>query len=574
MKFFLPALVLFFGCAHTPSKKWMEQSDKLSAEFSQSLGERYPESASSLGFNQFDSKGMLFDNSFEEKNKTFFNNWLSKVDLELQRATEGEFKTDLLIFREYIELEKESIKIADQNKDIDFFPGSKFIYMSLQELINDQSPPERKRAAVDRFKMYVNGQNNFLPLLEAKEDFFEYQNKKFKNAPKIFHYQKEVQLYLDETKDYKLGIKELLSISGRNDWKDDFQKFEKQLTKYDLFVKNKLLPKSRKTFRLPRNEYIHSLKSGGFKVEPEELIRMGEEGYKKLYREFAQLAANLAKKYGLKENDPAFVIRYFKKAQVESAKDIEKLYLGVNDRLTKIIEQESLVTLPKEPLKIRMAGEAESKAGPIPHVKTPPLINNHGERPEFVIPTSKNKMAFDDFSHPYIAITLTAHEGRPGHDLQFSKMLDKGVSLIRGHYAFNSVNVEGWALYAEDLIFPFISDEEKLFALQTRLWRMARAFLDPKLQLGMIKGPKAMEVLTQELGLSKEMAELELRRYTFDLPGQAPSYYYGYLIVKKMHSDALKKKFTQKCFNDQLLSYGLLPLSIIAERMKTDLKCE
>jgi len=553
----------------------MEQSDALSSEFASLLGERYPESASSLGFNRFDSKGMLFDNSSEEKDKVFFNDWLLKIDQELQEVSNEEFKTDLLIFRDYIALQIESIKIDEENRKISFFPGSQFIFMSLQELINDQSPQERKKAAVDRFKTYVNGGRESLPLLKAKEAFFYYQIGKYKNQKKLFPYIKEVEIYLKDSNDYKIGIQELLSASGRMDWKEDFKKFENQLSKYDDFIKIKFLPKTRNTFMLQKNEYTHLLKATGFSVGPEELIKMGEEGFKKLYPQFSELAAHLAKKHSIKDKHPDAVIRYFKNTQVNNKKDLEKLYFGVSDRLKKIIEKESIVTLPKEPLKIRLAGEAESKAGPIPQLKTPPLINNKGQRPEFVIPTSQDKMPFDDFSHQNIAIVLTAHEGRPGHDLQFSNIIDKGLSLIRGNYAFNSVNVEGWALYAEDLIFPFITDEEKLFALQTRLWRIARAFLDPQLQLGLIKESKAIEVLTKEVGLSREMADLEVRRYTYFYPGQAPSYYYGYLLVKKMLSDAQNRKgFRQKCFNDQLISYGLLPLSMIAKRMKADLKCE
>lgn len=570
MRYFLALLLLFGGCAHVPGRKWIEQSDKFSAEFAKSLGERYPESASSLGFQQFDSKGMLFDNSFEEKDKIFYNDWLSKIDFELKKESTEEYKTDLKILREYIQLQNESINIDNQNGKISFFPGSQFVFMSLQELINDQSPPQRKSAAVDRFKTYVkNG------LLKTKENFYFYQIEKYNNQKKLFPYIKEIDRYLKDSTDYKTGIYELLTDSGRVDWKEDFKIFERQLKAYDQFVETELRPKTRKNFRLPKNEYAHLLLATGFEVGPKELIKIGEEGFKSLYPEFTKLAARLAKKYSLKNQNPAAVIRYFKKKQVNNKLDLERLYLSVNDRLTNIIEKESLVTLPKKPLKIRLAGEAESKAGPIPQLKTPPLINNQGERPEFVIPTSKDKMPFDDFSHQNIAIVLTAHEGRPGHDLQFSNIIDKGLSLIRGNYAFNSVNVEGWALYAEDLIFPYITDEEKLFALQTRLWRIARAFVDPSLQLGKITKTRVFEILTKEVGLSKEMAELELRRYTYFYPGQAPSYYYGYLKVKKILGDAQKRKdFNQKCFNDQLISYGLLPLSIIGERMKRDLKCD
>jgi uncharacterized protein (DUF885 family) len=160
--------------------------------------------------------------------------------------------------------------------------------------------------------------------------------------------------------------------------------------------------------------------------------------------------------------------------------------------------------------------------------------------------------------------------------MQFSQMLDQGVSVIRSRYAMNSVNIEGWALFAEDLVYPYLSPEEQFFAIQTRLWRVARMFLDPQLQLGQISEQRVLDVFTKELGVSSAMAHLEARRYKFDDIGQAPSYYHGYLIVKKMRDEAAKRlgdSFSLRCFNDKLLTFGLLPLRISSERMKRELTC-
>ena len=88
-----------------------------------------------------------------------------------------------------------------------------------------------------------------------------------------------------------------------------------------------------------------------------------------------------------------------------------------------------------------------------PHLSPPRLIGNTGEPAEFVLPLENpnappgTKMA--DFTHDAISWTLTAHEARPGHELQFAKMMENGVSIPRAVFAFNSANVEGWALYAE-----------------------------------------------------------------------------------------------------------------------------
>ena len=130
-------------------------------------------------------------------------------------------------------------------------------------------------------------------------------------------------------------------------------------------------------------------------------------------------------------------------------------------------------------------------------MRPPRLIGNKGEMGEFVLPlrvptagaASGAMQGFDDFTFDAASWTLTAHELRPGHELQFAALVEKGVSLARAVFAFNSVNVEGWALYAEAEMKPYMPLDGQLIALQHRLMRAARAFLDPELQLGLDRSP-------------------------------------------------------------------------------------
>ncbi len=45
-----------------------------------------------------------------------------------------------------------------------------------------------------------------------------------------------------------------------------------------------------------------------------------------------------------------------------------------------------MITLPERPAIIRLATAAETAQQPAPHMRPPPLINNHGERGQFVLP--------------------------------------------------------------------------------------------------------------------------------------------------------------------------------------------
>ena len=78
---------------------------------------------------------------------------------------------------------------------------------------------------------------------------------------------------------------------------------------------------------------------------------------------------------------------------------------------------------------------------PAPHMDPPPLLNNHGERGAFVLPLETQgqggeALKYDDFSYAAASWTLTSHEARPGHELQFDAMVAQGVSLARAMFAF------------------------------------------------------------------------------------------------------------------------------------------
>ena len=180
---------------------------------------------------------------------------------------------------------------------------------------------------------------------------------------------------------------------------------------------------------------------------------------------------------------------------------------------------------------------------------------------------------YDDFTYDAVAWTLTAHEARPGHELQFDSMLEHGVSLARALYAFNSTNVEGWGLYSEYIMQPYEPVEGQLLTLQLRLLRAARAFLDPELQSGKVTPEQAYAVLEKDVVLSHAFAKEEVERFTYRSPGQANSYFYGYTKLLRLRKDteaALGAKFDQKKFHDFILAQGLLPPDLMRKAVMED----
>jgi uncharacterized protein (DUF885 family) len=268
-------------------------------------------------------------------------------------------------------------------------------------------------------------------------------------------------------------------------------------------------------------------------------------------------------------NDYHDVIRELKKEHIPTDK-LLAFYTSRLGQIEEIVRREHIVTLPNRKAVIRLATDAESAGGAAPHIDPPRLVGNTGEPAEFVIPTRNPNGAagveMDDFNYDSIAWTLTAHEARPGHELQFARMLERGVSTARVVYAFNSANVEGWALYAEAVMKQYLPLEGQIGALQMRLMREARAFLDPMLNLGLIQPDAAKRVLMEEVVLSEPMAKQEIDRYTFTSPGQATAYFYGYSKLDTLRTRvelALRGHFNELAYHDFIVGQGLLPFDLL-----------
>jgi uncharacterized protein (DUF885 family) len=349
-------------------------------------------------------------------------------------------------------------------------------------------------------------------------------------------------------------------------------RLKEQVTSYDAFLRVELLPRARSDFRLPADVYRTRLEDVGITASPDELAAMGHKAFDQTQKEMEALARQVAAANGINATDYRGVILALKETQVEGDALME-LYKKRIGEIEEIIREHRLVSLPVRPMIFRFATEAESAAVPAPHMDIPQLVNNTGQKGAFVLPLKipaaagqQGEQTFDDFNFDAASWTLTAHEGRPGHELQFDTIVERGVSLARAVFAMNSVNAEGWGLYSEWMLYPYMPDDGKLISLQHRLLRAARAFLDPELQMGKVTPEQARTILTQDVVLSTPMANQEVERYMFWAPGQAPSYYFGFsnlLSIRHEVEQALGSKFDQQKFHDFILEQGLLPPALL-----------
>ena len=321
----------------------------------------------------------------------------------------------------------------------------------------------------------------------------------------------EVERDLNTSENYVKEIAELFQQYGLKGYEADYQAFTQQVTAYSGFLRQEILPRARKEFRLPDEVYAFRLKRYGVDMPVDELRRRASVAFQELQDQLQAMAFRIAQERKLPSSDYRDVLRALKSEQL-SGGNILPHYQQRMKTLEEIIQRERIVTLPARSLRIRLATEAESARSPAPFMSPPRLIGNTGEYGEFVLPvrlaggSDGSTKQMDDFTHEAASWPLAAHEGRPGHELQYASIVEKGVSQARLIFAENSVNVEGWGLYMEEQMLPYIPLEGQFATLWSRMVRAARAFLDPGLNAGTITREEARRVLQEELMLSDALS--------------------------------------------------------------------
>jgi uncharacterized protein (DUF885 family) len=558
--FFLAALST---TAFANDNAWVAQSNAYTQRLLDVEFKHSPENGSQEGLSKFDE--LISDPSRADEVAARKEFTAVLDDLKVQQAHESNKKVaeDLEILRKAFDLRFRQEDYA-RGHLVPFTNASQDIFQGLRVLLDDQVAPARRAAALVRLRKYAGTEPGSKAYAErVKQRVME--QIAIKDA--IYPSKDEITTEIGRDASYLDGIAELFKKYKLSGWEQPLAALKGQLTAYDAWVTSMILPKARTDFRLPPEEYALNLESYGIDIPPAKLAAMAHAAFTRIQGEMAPIAAQVAKEKGFTATDYRSVIAELKKTQI-TGDAILPFYKNRLHEIEKILIAKNLVTVPARAAIIRLASAAETAQQPAPHMVPPPLLNNKGEKGEFVLPLNMPSATggagdkYDDFTFDAVAWTLTAHEARPGHELQFDSMIEHGVSTARALYAFNSTNVEGWGLYSEYIMQPYEPADGQLLTLQQRLMRAGRAFLDPELQSGKLTPDQVYQVLEKDIGVSHALAKEEVERFTYRGPGQANSYFYGLTRLLELRKDtetALGAKFDARKFHDFILLQGLLP---------------
>lgn len=161
---------------------------------------------------------------------------------------------------------------------------------------------------------------------------------------------------------------------------------------------------------------------------------------------------------------------------------------------------------------------------------------------------------------------LTIHEAMPGHVLQLAHAAALETPTRVRRFGFSGVFVEGWAVYAEELMLDrgYAPTETRRSALAIRLQqlkmqaRMAiNAILDIRVHSMEMTEEEGLRLMTFR-GFQEEGEAIGKWRRALLTAGQLPTYFVGYRAVRSIADDlrVLHPEWSDRRIHDLMLSHG------------------
>jgi uncharacterized protein (DUF885 family) len=559
--FFCIAISSVINPVTAKSPGWVVRSDEFAKQLTKALEAEECQKKTDLS-----DRLREIDQSFKLCRQETLQRAVQTLEQNLVQEKNSDLRLDLELLLNAGQQSLQSYAL-DEKYRLPYINLSKEILETLKSIVKEsKSTASKQDAILAKLSQFAGLESNKIALAPSLERAMQSQLQKIEVAlPSKERLEKdlknstaqvyEIQMFLEQQKISKAEVA--------------FDQLKTQLFNYETFLRQEVLPKTEQNFRLPRELYNLQLEKHGVETPIETVMQQAHTAFTQIQQEMAAIAPQIAQRRKLKASNYREVIQSLKQERL-SPKDTLRLYKDRAKVLEDIIQQQHLVTLPGRDLNIRLATEKEYGEFPIPR-----YIAASGT---FILPVARNPKEaslYNDFTNPSMAWTLTVHEGRPGHDLQFATLRGQKLSQARTHFAANATSTEGWATYTEAMMQPYLPIEGKFMSLQFQLLRAARAFLEPELQLGKITPAEALKTLTQDVGFSKFFAEQEVKRYTATMQGQAPAYFYGAQQIWQLRSQfekQLGKQFTLQKFHDFVLSQGFLTPTVLQKSFSTQIQ--
>jgi hypothetical protein len=183
-------------------------------------------------------------------------------------------------------------------------------------------------------------------------------------------------------------------------------------------------------------------------------------------------------------------------------------------------------------------------------------------------------------NHSVMMLNHVVHHGAIGHHVQ-NHHAYRGASRVGRVAAVDTANriamfsggslAEGWACYVCDLMeeIGFLKPLERIAQQHTRVRIAARAVADLSIHTGRMTVPQAAWLYEDRAHMSQAAAKAESVRNSM-YPGTAVMYWLGTQGLHRLRAEVQAREgaaFTLRRFHDRVLSYGAIPVALVARLM-------
>jgi uncharacterized protein (DUF885 family) len=173
----------------------------------------------------------------------------------------------------------------------------------------------------------------------------------------------------------------------------------------------------------------------------------------------------------------------------------------------------------------------------------------------------------------YMLKDLCIHEAMPGHYVQ-GFYANQFSSLLRSIFG-NGAFIEGWAVYTERMMVHagYLNYDPRMELTQLKMYLRAviNAILDTKIHAQDMTKEEAIRLMTEDGFQEESEAEGKWVRACLTST-QLSTYFVGLqevLDLEKAYRTKMGENFSQKEFNQKLLSYGSPPVGFLKEIILT-----
>ncbi|HEY3825895.1 MAG TPA: DUF885 domain-containing protein [Bryobacteraceae bacterium] len=561
MKPFAVFLLACMGCmsmANAQTQSWDALVDRF---FDQADFHFNPSAGTSAGFHQYDA--MLEDFSLPSIRQEV--SVLKQYEREVQNFPAAKLAPEQAADREIVLgfirstlLDIESIRAWEKNPDHYSSTASNAVFTIMSRNFAPQD--ERLKTVIARERQ--------MPKM------FEAARANLNNPPRIYtevaleqlpgivsFFQKDVPLAFNAVKDQAL-LKQFHEANAT---------VIRELERYEAFLKNDVLPRSKGDFRIGAESYRKKLLYDEMVDIPlDKLLQIGYANLRQNQEAFRETA---------KKIDPGKTPQQILDAAEKDHPAADKLLDAFRNTLGGLrtyITAHRIVTIPSPVMPIVEETPPFMRALTTASMDTPGAYEKVAKEAFFNVTLPEKDWTpshiqehLEMFNRGVITST-SIHETYPGHYVQFL-WVQSAPSKVRKLLGANS-NAEGWAHYCEQMMI----DEGygggdlklRLGQLQDALLRNARYIVGIQMHTGQMTFDQAVGFFVKEGMQTHSTAEVESKRGTSD-----PTYLYytlGKLEILKLREDYKKMSgasFSLQEFHDTFLKQGFPPIKVVRRAM-------